>query len=335
MFNKYFFVLLGLIVFTSCKKEDIKSKGTAFDQFTWTENPCEEGNTGSVSFDGVAGIHCRYPVFNPSNILEFVYYEYEYDTVIEDKVNPKLIKYNWGTSEKTVLLEGMKISGPATWSKKGKIAFNKFQTSEIYTINDDGSNLNLDFTISPTAYAYGKWDEEGDVLYWLMAKTDAEDNIIHYLLKKNYRLNKVDTILMPNTVYNMDISSKNELLNFTGNGYYEMISLSNKTPSADLSQLESGMFLWSGLTFNNEGDKFYASIMKYETEAIYEVDIAKNEATVVFKGCQKGFIEHISVSPWGDYILMDKRGLEEHSSAYEIWILDLKEKKESLVVSGG
>lgn len=334
--KKYtFLTLLGFLLFFSCKKENKQSVTSVFENLSFVDSPCEEGNTGNISIEKAGGVNYRYPTFNPNNQFEFIYYKYEYDTIAELVLNPKLIKYNMLRHEKTVLLEGKELSGPVAWSNNGQLALMEHGnvTRNIYTLDDDGSNLTLQLNVVSSKIPYVKWAPDGNSFYWLYTQEISWNNKIDYLLKKEPHLPSIDTLEIATELYSMDISNENELVNFTGNGYYELLSFSKEIPSVSEFKLESGMFLNQGLAFDPNGNKFYASLTHYSEAGIYEVDLLQNKASILFKGCKAGYMQNISVSPSRRYILMEKRGLMESNHPYEIWILDLKEKQEACVIS--
>lgn len=333
--KKYkFIVLIGVLVLFSCKKKDIIQRNTFNELFSWQDSPCDQENSGNYSMDIAEGINYRYPVFNPDNQLEFIYYEYEYHAATSIFSNHKLVKYSILTSEKKVILSGKEIAGPVAWNKNGELAFIESNNSygNIYTMNDDGSNLKLQLTCSPTRIPYLKWSADGSQFCWLYINQISSNNTVNYLLKKKINEPTIDSILVDTEVYSMDISSKNELLNFTGNGYYEMISLSDEIPTVSLSQAEPFMFLNYGLGFSPDGNKFYASIMKNYGFNVYEFDISKNTVSKLLNGCKEAYVHYINVSPSGNHILMEKRGIMESNHPYEIYIFDLNTKKEALVI---
>lgn len=328
----YFILLLAPLLLFSCKKKDKEPGPSAFENLSWADSPCEEGNTGTISLSTVAGLNYRYPVFNPTVSNEFIYYQYDYDTTTNTLLNPQIVKYHIRTAKKTILLEGKRLAGPIAWSSTGQIAFMVSENSiyKIYTMNADGSNLTLQTTLVNPSLPYLKWATDGNSFYWVSTHEISSNNKIQYLLNKDPYSSTIDSTVMPNGIYSMDISKNSQLLNFTGNGYYELSSLSEETPTVSEFQLEPGMFLNAGLGYNPSGKKFYASIRQYHEGGVYEIDIAQNTVSRLLKGCKASFIEYISVSK--GYILMEQRGVGEEIHPYEIWILDLENKKEALML---
>ncbi|MDD2983317.1 MAG: hypothetical protein PHQ74_08010 [Crocinitomicaceae bacterium] len=332
MYKFSFVIVIGLLFLSSCKKKDIQPRKSVYENFTWTASPCVEENTGGITIDFTEGVNFRYPVFNPRNETEFIYYEYTCDSLTAVYSNPKLVKYSLLTKEKTVLLTGKFLSGQVAWNKKGELAFIESTAGAIYTMNDDGTNLQFQFIASSPSLSHVSWSPDGDVFYSLFTKIINVNNRVDYLLRKKPGLANIDTLLLDNPIYSMDISSKNQLLNFTGNGYYEITSLSVDTLTAAVSQVEPGMFFNHGLAYNKSGNKFYVSATKYYGAGVYEVDINQNTVKKVFNGCKDGYVQGLSLSPNENYLIMEKRGIMESIFPYEIWILDLNQKKETRVI---
>lgn len=331
--NKFSFgIVVGLLCLFSCKKKDIQPGKSVYENFTWTASPCVEENTGSVTINNTAGVNFRYPVFNPRNEFEFIYYEYTYDSITAAYLHPKLIKYSMLSKEKNVLLSGKLLAGQVAWNQKGELAFVESTAGAVYTMNEDGTNLQFQFNLSGPSLQHVNWSPDGSAFYSLYTKEINANSRIDYLLRKSPSIAKIDTLLLDHPIYSMDISSKNQLLNFTGNGYYEITSLSADTLTATVSQLEPGMFFNHGLAYNKSGNKFYVSATKYYGAGVYEVDINQNSVKKVFNGCKNGYVQALSVSSNENYLIMEKRGIMEGVFPYEIWILDLIQKKETRVI---
>ena len=333
MTNYKIIFLVGFLLVFSCKKKELKSGKSVYEQYTWAESPCEE-NTGNIQVDLPEGVNYRYPVFNPKKEYEFIYYEYTYDAATSTFSDYKLIKYSMLTREKNVILSGKEITGPVAWNENGQLAFIVLTNSvaRIYTMQDDGSNLQLQLSMAQSSLPYVRWSIDGSSFYCLYTHELSWNNQKHYLLKKNPNEATIDTIPIENNMYNMDISSKNELINFTGNGYYEVTSLSSDTLIASVYQLEPGMFFNNGLSVNSDGTKFYASLFKAYQFGIYEIDLIQNTVVKLFQGCKSGYIENIDASPSNNHLIMEKRGIMENNHPYQIWIYDLSQNKEALLI---
>lgn len=336
--KKYIFVVLfGILTLSSCKKDVLNTGTSIYSKYTWSENPCEDEIPGSLSIDGAPGTQYRYPVFNPENQFEFIYYQYDLDSTKTVRSNFKLVKYNMLSKEKQVILEDFEFIGPVAWNIHGQIAFIKFFNpgGRVYSMNDDGSNLAIQLNTQSIQNSNVNWALDGKSIYCQISIDKAWNDKTYYLLEKNLLSNTIDSLEVPYQLLMTDISSKNELVDFQGNGYYSIMNLSKGLASKSVKVLDEPLFPNYGIGCNKKGTKFYVSARNFAPPSqggIYEIDIKQNKATKIFNMCKMGYIDYLSVSPSENHLLIEKRGIMENATPFEIWLVDINEETETRII---
>ncbi|MCO5259458.1 MAG: hypothetical protein M9916_04880 [Crocinitomicaceae bacterium] len=93
-----------------------------------------------------------------------------------------------------------------------------------------------------------------------------------------------------------------------------------------------GGLFYRGLSWHPNGTKFYISqIGSFDTAGLFEVDFATGNATRIVEYCPNWVYAHISISPDGNRLVIqkmasDRYGITRNSS---IWLLDLNTLQEA------
>jgi hypothetical protein len=334
--------LLGLILLTSCKKDK-----TPFPleppyndlEHGWMDEPTEsdfvDPQTVTPYFTNYK-YQYRVPQFNPNNPDEIIYF-YENN---EENLQ-QLVKYNLKTTQKTVLINNMRIIGEPAWSRQGWIAFAHFPSYQMYLVKDDGTGL-MQFTEDVTNL-YPQWSADGNYLYWGYAAVLAQNT---KWLRKNHQDNIVDTIsfgsIYPNSVSprSARISSSNVVLStkFLNNSVYFVYAELNTLPLNFVPVLNTNELpnYSRSQCWANNSDYFYVSF--YSIGEIYQVRVSDGSYELFRPQYYANWIQTIDASPDGKYLVaerVDKFNLFEPDGSiapptglrHRIQLIDLETKQ--------
>jgi hypothetical protein len=333
-----------LITFTivSCKKQELKCKtfGNA-KNLEWSSLDCEDSpdfdETGNVNYLEV-GNQYKFPVFNPNNSNEIIYYEEIRDS-IGIITNQQLIKYNIVEDSKTVLKSHIDLSVPPVWNKNGLIAFRSGTTGYITLINDDGSNQ-IQFSDYPTGPYNGDifWLNNSNTLVWRYGDPYGID----YIKRKKTTEDSVKVIFQGKASH-FSIS-KDSLLIISKDDGFETLDLNKdslytepfNTPlSGNISDI-TGDFSTS-LTWSANGNSFYVFMFSQtHGTGLFNVNLNTGNPSKLVKCCNNRLIKHTDCSAEGDKLiiqLFEKFNLESESITNNIgmkstiWLLDLNTLK--------
>ncbi len=337
--NNVILTLVIILFFISCKKDNPTTPGTGSPS---TEEPfvCEEFDWTLPPMTPLDYIkdskQYRYGVYNPTNQNEIIYFYSDYDNFIH-----QLIKYNILTKQKQVLLDNVFLQEPPSWSASGWISFG---SGEIYIIKDDGTGLSL--FASGGINNNSRWTPDGEFLIWDHTGTS---NPTTSLLKKGISQQVPDTIINPSGG-GLDISVNNTLIASSQFSFYYLNADFSQTYSyTDFTMLpQQIMGLSKGLTWNNDGSKFYVS--KFygasggDQIGLFEVNFPSGTYTKLMDFCDNRRYSTLSCSPDGKYLIaqridcyqqLDSEGqwngnIVENSSIVRIYLPTMTEMKLNL-----
>ncbi len=337
----YFFGLSSFMFFTqSCKKEAVNAMTQK--SLVWQQSGCDENFEASTlplfaQQTIQEGMQFQFPVFNPNNGNEIVYFERSGNAGETPSLDGKLVKFNYQTSTKTTLANDVKITGVPSWNRNGWIAF-ETNTSHIYIVRDNGSDL-TQFT---THTSFNGFNQH---LSWLDGRNTLRWNYDNFATGQKYLVQKTIGQQQTDTLYTGDLgflasSTNNVILSAKG---LRISTLDLNQQPLNLQEYASsldGMF-FNGLSWHPNGNKFYISkIGSLETAGLFEVDFATGAGTRLVQYCDKELIRSISCSPNGVYLVIEKlerqQKLNENQLFYgtiiensSIWLLNTTTLQES------
>lgn len=315
----------------SCKKDAI---GSSFSKsLTWTNPVCEPAvdstlvpNVPAVIIE--EGSQFKYPSFNPNNQYEIVYFEQEADSGSTPSEIGKLVKYNYQSGTKNVLVANVELSGAPTWNDNGWIAF-ETASSHIYIVRENGANL-TQFTTHNGFNGFNQhisWVNGSNTLLWKYVNVGSGNS---YLLQKTIGQQQTDTLFYGN-IGLFSVSSANVLLSADGIQLHIMDLNQNPLSLQNYSSTLNGLF-YRGLSWHPNANKFYISqIGSFDTAGLFEVDFATGNTTRIVEYCQDWVYAHISIAPNGNRLAIQKMKSDQYGIARNssIWLLDLSTLQET------
>ena len=320
-------------IFNSCKKENVSHFGVSesfqCENFDWTLPP------GSTFVEySEDSIQCKFPTVNPENEFEIVYMK---QNLLD--LTFQLIKYNYLTRQKTVLVDDVLLINQPSWNSNGNIAYEVYG-NKIYIVSDNGMN-NVPFAIND-GNMQPCWSPDNVNLIWTHTNTSSPETM---LFRRNIFTSNVDT-LFQSFGGKFTISNGNKLLISSGNSFYSLnLNIGTSFTASDLS-LITNQSLGStvGFCWHPDGTKFYVSKFfgqDYSNMGLFEIELATGSQTKILDYFDKRRYESIVCSPDGKSIIgqrvdcyqkLDNQGdftgeVFQNSSIYKINLQTLKELK--------
>lgn len=247
----------------------------------------------------------KVPKFNPSNPDEIVYYQINHNENLR-----QLVKYNLKTKQKTVLTEGLTITGEPAWGENGWIAFSTLPSRILYRVKDNGTELST-FTNNQSGI-YPNWlGNDNKLIYTFLHSTSLRSLFSHDMLTTTN-----DTIIYQNQPYNFShkttISLQRKILmkaNMMESSYFTFADLDSLTftltPILDFTNFPAGNtehFCWSH-------DSQHIYLAYYGTGDIYRVHVATGQIEQLRSDCYGWWLQSIDASPDGKYLVVEKVNL--------------------------
>jgi hypothetical protein len=347
----FLFLSLSLVVLFSCKKEDLKCKPYwDFDCLVWVNSDCHESFAAQPSGDAnviSTGNQYQFPVYNPNNTYEFICYKIVKDSGSTIEIDHQLIKYNLLTSQESILLTSMEISGHIAWNKNGWIAFKPSQEPFIHIVRDDGTDFTK-FSDYPTGnFEFNlTWlDNNNNTLLWGGLDVNAQN----FLKSKSVGDSAEKLMDIDDAYFNKDftISSKNIMLSPVDQDQqlYYVTNLNQAHLSTTNIQynLQTG-FMFGRANWHVDGDRFYVGYYENNASAgFYEINYKTGAITKLIELCHAGIIKGAVCSPNGKHLILQKveREATVTGSAisiydvltenYSLWLFDPVTRKEARI----
>jgi hypothetical protein len=311
-------------------KPDVsKPIDTACDTCQSCKNFPPEGELSYMFYS--TGVQYTSPCFNPLNPNEFV--------CVKNSIN--LIKYDISTQTETVLCNNLHIVSPPQWGKNGWIVFSVIN-NVIFKINENGTGL---LQLTQGGQTDPTFDNQGNSFICMGSYPN---------LTSGYRpILDLNGLLIDSVKFTFNQT-------FTGNPYIPLDVNFNKAFLfyADQSIIQNGSFR-QGVCFYqndtiNEINEFYPNypvlsmcsnstniFISFNYDDIKIVDISTGLTTTFIEGCQTKFYNWLSMSPFGDKMLVEKiintpivyeNGEVAIESKHEIWIIDVNSKVETKIL---
>ncbi|MEZ4722436.1 MAG: hypothetical protein R2813_11245 [Flavobacteriales bacterium] len=255
-----------------------------------------------------------YPAINPLNPSEFVYYK--------DK---QVFKYDMNTGTSVQLASNIQVISRMDWGRTGWIVFSN-QSWKVWKLKDDGSELQQ-ISFNPRDIG-PEFNDAGNAIIYLrnMEYSDVE-------LKENpelaYRsqmiICKIDgssldsiCIIDSNQCKGWDISSWNEndqIAHIDGKSTAIGEPLHYGISSYNVSTNENTTLYFDDVSYltitdiewhPNGTDIFFITHYGNNRGTIYKVSTTGGEPTLIKEGCDNRFYEDMSISPDGDFMLVQK-----------------------------
>ncbi|MDD3005949.1 hypothetical protein, partial [Flavobacterium sp.] len=236
---------------------------------------------------GFDSLQFRFPVFNPNNPHEIIYQYINYQTDVF-----QLLKYNYTTKQKQMLVDNFRTSFQPEWSRLNFIEYYNYFVQPVKI------NLNGEF-IPPNANPF-----TGSVIGLPNGKEVVWNNG-NSIFKKNINQNKIDTLVK-------DISSKvyfstTGIALFRNIDGFQYTDLNSLTESSTVDYKQISINIQGsipGLCWHPSGKKFYVSqIFDYEKSGIYEVEFPSGKARKIIQFCDKRVYKSLSCSTNGNYLV--------------------------------
>lgn len=303
----YIILVLSILFLSSCKKENFEQSPFGGEaNFTWEDPGCVGGFDYDTS--AVKKTQFEYPVFNPNNKYEFIYYETTIDNISELE-SYRLIKYNYLYDQKTILLEDVKITGYPTWNKYGWIAFKNKDDLLIYLIDSDGSHLTK-FIDIPSGIVGPEenltWIADGQRLIWGGLDVNSNFYLKH---KKINGLNVLDYELGENMVIseNFSISKDSVILFPLSNGQFSTTDIKEDSLIWEVKHLSTGEFFFNKVAWHIDNKRFFGALINNPDDiGFYEINYETGEATLLIQLCEREFISGAACSPDGKRLIIQK-----------------------------
>lgn len=237
----------------------------------------------------------KFPAINPNNPMEFAYY-----------VDKKVYKYDMVSNTKTLLAENIWVIERMDWGAQGWITFSTYSPAKwkVWLLKDDGTELKqLTFgerDLGP------QFNYNGEQLIYGETQPLSESRLFIINLEGL----KLDSFCRTKGTdcYSWDFcswSKDEKLFAAPNNGItiYDLEGKPTQTPFkagqdvADIPDIE-----WLS---DNENILF---ITTYGNNfgTIYKVNVNTEEVTMIKEGCENRFYTNLTISPDGDFMLVQK-----------------------------
>ena len=273
------------------------------------------------------------PCFNPNNENEFIYIRKNTPTVTE------LVKYNLNTNTETIICDTEYIISQPQWGKTGWIIFNLIN-KRIYKIDDNGNNLTQ---VTFHESTYPKFDADGTSIICMNQYPNLTTDY-RPIIDLNGQL--IDSVLYRFGQIYTGYSYSSVNSNFQ-KGYFRFADHSNGSPPRqgfcfyenNSIQEVSSIYPKYSLTSMT---KVYSSILFTEYwNNLYKIDLVTNTTSIFLEGCQTKYYDHLSISPNGNEMLVEKIintstvyefGDVDINEKHEIWLINLNDKTETKIL---
>jgi hypothetical protein len=323
--KKSHFILLFflLLISTSCQNEEVSYCDLAeVDCVDLPEQPFEWSKYELI-------MH-KSPCFNPNNSNEFVYQLEDYENQLF-----QLIKYNIKTSEKKILLNGVKVYSQPQWGKNGWIVFDS-EDFKLFLLHQSGDSLICFHNESLNIYPV--WNDQTEEVIW-HCKTDYSYYKV-FGLKKKINQEIPDTLfelpIYRSDVFDNKLIKKNDIDEHQFLGYLKItdnlpLSLNSFVP---ITSEVNGYT--NGICWSSDGNSIFISNSS-KSSGLFKVTLDGKVKKIV-EYCQSKRYQNISASSDGKYLigeLISKKlecneeenytGMIEKSS---IFLIDLENHEE-------
>ena len=290
------FVLLVLMVFSSCKKEQLPKVGE--------ESVCLHHGSFALQTWGdviwTEGVQYRNPVFNPCNAEEVLYTYYSGDI----NTPPGIAKFNIRTGEKQILVQNVNAGRPA-WHANGKILFQAIPVHQIFIMDEDGSNL-MQLTSDATS-VLPFWSPDGERVLYFYSPVFGNP---WALLSMELETGNVDTLHHSKTLRHTFVTSDNRVLGVQSS----YLKLSQPTDFASPIETEVILDLGtigggggaSGLTVHSSGMAYISTFANSEEDGLFIFNISSGELTKLRGHCVLNRPTELDVSSDGNSLIVSQ-----------------------------
>lgn len=339
---------ISIFLFSACKKENLNCLPVgSIDRLEWESADCNESFTVLPGGGGTTstGNQYKYPVFNPNNAYEFIYYKIVKDSGSSVEIDHQIIRYNLLTNQESIILTGTEISGNMAWNKDGWIALKPAMEPFIYLVKDDGSQFSQ-FSNIPTGNFEVNltWLKDGNTLLW------GGQNLIGTYLKTK-KIGDLSEAQMnlgnAHINYEFDVSPNNLLLTPKSNNYldFNLVDLNQENLNNTFLEYTTQQgFKHGRVNWHVDGERFYVSFYENNGSShLYEINYKTGYVTEVLENCHKEVVEEAICLSSGKHLMLQKverevivngsptsngNGLIEN---YSLWLFDLKTRKEARI----
>lgn len=267
------------------------------------------------------------PCFNPNNGNEFVY-------VRKQGTASSLVKYNLVTKQSTILLPNQKIVGRPIWGKNGKVVFSG-NDLQIYVVDETGTNL----TKLTTVYLNNYPSFIDSTRIFINAGASQPSETGNKIIDING--NRLDSIFAEDyggTIWMNAASSTGMIAGdlHVASGYYLItFNPSNKSHEIIQQRTDISNGKMTGITWHpNSADILFSM---YNT-GLFSVNKTTKKIIKIKDGCQTKTYRHISISPNGKRIVVERVNsfvMDKIGNIFEqasIYIMDINGRNEQLLL---
>lgn len=254
------------------------------------------------------------PCFNPNNSDEFVYH-------LRDNLEKKshLIKYSLiSGSQQTLVTMSNRIFGQPKWSRHGWIAFGtaKDYVDHIYVIRDDGSGLKQ---VTQKIYNFLPFWDYDNALYWTYSPDLSINCMLLKLTSVTADNSTIDTIRGTcNSQRSFDVmgheliklfphpQQTERMIAVKRNLLKQVQDSSTKSELLFVHLFNYGISEISNISFHPFHPVFYVFVVHglLRENTLYQFSL-KGDVKPLLKLCGTHFIEFLSCSPDGKYLLCE------------------------------
>lgn len=314
--EKYYkFLLLAgamfLLIFSqqSCKKDDVDCLNCDHCENFPEQKGIATQNFSQKSFQRKA------PYFNPNNSNEFIY-------IIEEGNIQTLVKHNLATKQEVVLLENAQISGQPKWSENGLILFSR-NNLQIHLLKDNGDSLNqITHFYQNTHPSF-----HGREKIFFAVGTETSPGVTGNKLI-DYFDNRIDSTKSSDIGCTMGINDINSIDEITSmvcsndNTYsISSFSMGDKKFNQILNFEFTGRNNITGICWHpNDNDIYYSTYR----EGLYVINKNTKNRSKIRNGCDSRSYRHLSVSPDGTKILVERVDASNYKNNNGSWTEEAK-----------
>lgn len=278
--------------FISCKKEKLTYISNN-NNLIW-ESPDCHSNFGEPIYGGEQsledGEQFKFPVFNPNNQDEIIYYKTVSDSGTSNINESYVVRYNILSHSKNIILNGIKINSSIVWNKNGWIAF-KNEQGFIMLSKDDGSMMQQ-FSNYPSNLSNDNlcWLNGSDTLLWRYNDMSGNDYLVQKIIGEAN-----STSLITSVFSNMNISDNSNVI-YYANQQFKKLNLKDLTHNTIIPTSLSGN-IYGNIESSHDNQNFYVSMLSGNLgDGLYKVNSANGNQTKLMSSCQIQMIKHFHIS---------------------------------------